>query len=84
MWDDNWHPDGPFSSIDAKLSSVILNMAYNWSNARSDDLVTILSKLPWIAIGECDKAVWISSELSIFSISSSWYQIRLRRPTVNW
>ena len=56
MWDDNWHPDGPFSSIDAKLSSVILNMAQNWSNARSDDLVTILSKLPWIAIGECDKA----------------------------
>ena len=89
MWHDNWHRDGPLyqkfghrivydaaTPLNAKLSSVILNKAQNWSHARSDDLDNILSKLPWTAIGECDKDVRIPSKSVTFSISSAWGQIR--------
>ena len=44
-------------SINAKLSSAILDKAWNWAFARFDELVTTQSKLPWIYIGECDKSV---------------------------
>ena len=72
------------SSINAKLSSVILDKALNWSYVRCDDLVTILCNLSWIAIGECDKAVWIPSKSGTFCASSAWDQIRLRRLTIDW
>ena len=96
MWHDNRHPDGPLyqkfghrvvydatSSINAKLSSVIQYKAWNWGSARSDVLVSNLSKLPLIDIGECDKVVWIPSKSGIFSISSAWDQIRKKKPTVS-
>ena len=49
--------DARWRSINANLSSVILDEAWNWGYARFDELVTTQSKLPWIFIGECDKSV---------------------------
>ena len=72
------------SAVKAKLSSVILNRAWNWGYARSDDLLTIISKLLMVEIGEYDKAVLISSKTGSFSIANAWDHIRQRRPTVNW
>jgi hypothetical protein len=60
------------------LSSVILNNDWHWGSARSDYLVTIISKLPLVDIGECDKASWTSSKSGSFSIANAWDQIRTK------
>lgn len=39
------------SSVNAKLASVISDRNWDWGHARSEDLVTILSKLPLLEIG---------------------------------
>jgi hypothetical protein len=63
---------------------VILNNDWNWGSARSDDLVTIISKLPLADIGECDKASWTSSKSCFFAFANAWDQIRTKKPAVTW
>ena len=60
---DFWSPGGPYekfghrvvydaaSSVNAKLASFISDRNWDWGHARSEDLVTILSKLPLLEIG---------------------------------
>jgi hypothetical protein len=59
MWLDSWHPAGilletygqrvvydAHSSMEAKLSSVIVNGDWYWKPARSEALVEIQARLP--------------------------------------
>ena len=60
---DFWSLEGPYekfghrvvydaaSSVNAKLASFISDRNWDWGHARSEDLVTILSKLPLLEIG---------------------------------
>ena len=70
LWHDNWHLKGPFyqkfdhrvvydlgSTVNAKVSSVMSNKAWNWGHARSKDIVAILSKLSLIDHVEEDKVL---------------------------
>lgn len=92
LWYDNWHPKGPLiqkfghrvvynsgSFANSKLASVIQD-----GHARSESLVTILSQLPLIEIGDEDTTRWVSSKTYVFSVSSAWDQIRTQRPKFDW
>ena len=72
------------SRVNAKVSSIIHNKTWNWGSARSDDLVTILSKLPLVAIGDIDTAIWVPSKSGQFSIASAWDQIRTKKRIFTW
>jgi hypothetical protein len=70
LWLDWWQPDGILyeqygyrvvydarSKWDAKLSSVMEGKEWEWQPARSEELVSIQSKLPMVKIGEIYKAI---------------------------
>jgi hypothetical protein len=48
------------SFLEAKLASVIRGRGWNWSPARSEDLVHIQSPLPNSNIGDANKAIWVT------------------------
>jgi hypothetical protein len=72
LWLDWWHPDDVLceqygykvvydaqSKMEAKLSSVIKGKKWEWQPAKSEDLVSIQSKLPMVKIGESGKPIWV-------------------------
>lgn len=50
------------SFLEDKLASVIRGRGWNWSPARSEDLVHIQSQLPNLNIGDANKAIWVTSK----------------------
>lgn len=100
LWLDWWHPDDVLyeqygykvvydarSKMEAKLSSVIKRKWWEWQPAKSEDLVSIQSKLPMVKIGESDKPIWVISkrkEKSCYTSVKTWDAIRSKKPKVDW
>ena len=63
------------SFANSKLASVIQDGHWNWGYARSERLVTLLSQLPLIEIGDADTAWWIPSKTGVFSVASAWWKV---------
>ena len=59
------------STVNAKLASVMNGRKLNWSPVGSNNLVTILHKLPMIKFGDNDKAWWIPSRIGSFTVASA-------------
>jgi hypothetical protein len=96
LWLDNWHPLGPLfdnfgfrpiydsqSQIDAKLDSVLRNGEWCWKPTRSDELVTIQSRLPEVRLGVADKPIWTIAHKGTFVSSDTWNHLRLKRQLVD-
>jgi hypothetical protein len=60
------------SSVEAKLSSVILNGDWFWKPAKSEALVEIQSRLPIVSLGLHDKAIWTASKKGCYVSSETW------------
>jgi hypothetical protein len=95
LWHDDWHPCGPLldgfdfrviydsqSSIDVKVASVLKNGEWHWKPARSEELVTIQSRLPKINLGDSDNPVWTVSRKRIYVSSDTWNALRKKKPEV--
>jgi hypothetical protein len=78
MWLDSWHPAGYLldtyghrviydaqSSLNAHLSSVLVNGQWSWRPARSEALVEIQCRIPEIVLGNSDKAIWTVAKIWI-------------------
>uniref|UniRef100_A0A2N9FNM3 Reverse transcriptase domain-containing protein n=1 Tax=Fagus sylvatica TaxID=28930 RepID=A0A2N9FNM3_FAGSY len=89
LWHDHWHPDGILylkyghrvvydaaSRSDARVASVLKDQEWQWRPARSEELVSIQSKLCLITLGEEDRAVWSASSSGKFSCAATWNELR--------
>ncbi|XP_059446512.1 uncharacterized protein LOC132178068 [Corylus avellana] len=94
---DSWHPSGilidvfghrvvydAHSSLEAKLSSVILNGDWFWRRARSEALVEIQARLHEIRFGPYDKPVWTVSRGGSYVSSETWDFLREKKVEVSW
>ncbi|XP_059441055.1 uncharacterized protein LOC132173556 [Corylus avellana] len=72
------------SSVEAKLSSDILNGDWFWRLARSDALVEIQARLPQIRIGPHDKPLWTSSRKGTYVSSETWELLREKKVEIVW
>ncbi|XP_059433958.1 uncharacterized protein LOC132167079 [Corylus avellana] len=97
LWQDSWHPSGilievfghravydAHSSLEAKLSSVILNGDWFWRPARSEALVEIQTRLHEIKFGPYDKPVWTVSRGGSYVSSETWDFFREKKVEVSW
>ena len=66
------------SFANSEVDSVIQDGHWNWGYARSESLVTILSQLPLIEIGDEDTTWWVSSKTCVFSVASAWIKSELK------
>lgn len=51
--------------LEAKISTVIQNKHWNWAPARSEDLVSIQSRLPCVSFEDIDRAICFFKESEI-------------------
>uniref|UniRef100_A0A2N9IBN2 Reverse transcriptase domain-containing protein n=1 Tax=Fagus sylvatica TaxID=28930 RepID=A0A2N9IBN2_FAGSY len=97
LWHDHWHPDGILylkyghrvvydaaSRSDARVASVLKDQEWQWRPARSEELVSIQSKLCLITLGEEDRAVWSASSSGKFSCAATWNELRSKGNEVSW
>jgi hypothetical protein len=72
---NSWHPYGILletfgqrivydaqSSVEAKLSLVIIYGDWFWKPAKSEAFVEIQSRIPTLSLGLHDKAIWTASK----------------------
>lgn len=77
MWLDSWDPAGilfekygykiiydSHSTLDARLSTVLINGTWSWKPARSYALEEIQGRLSEVNIGACDNPIWVSYVVS--------------------
>lgn len=94
---DSWHPDGVLldkfsfrvvcdarSSIEAKLSSVVVKGKWVWLNAWSDFLVYIQSQLFKVVLEAEERAIWVTSKGESFTCRDTWDSFRSMKPLVDW
>jgi hypothetical protein len=92
MWLDSWHPAGIFletygqrvvydahSSMEAKLSSVIVNGDWYWKPARSEALVEIQARLPELSSDLHDKVIWTASKKGYYVSADTWQILREKK-----
>ena len=97
LWHDHWHPDGVLylkyghriindaaSKTDARVDSVLIDKQWHWRPARSEELVSVQSKLFSINLREEDKALWSVSSSGRFSCAATWNELRTKGNEVNW
>jgi hypothetical protein len=97
LWHDHWHPCGPLlakfgyrviydshSNLDARVVSVLRNGNWIWKPARSDELVTIQSRLSEIRLGDSDRPVWTVAKKGIYVSSDTWNHLRKKKVEVDW
>jgi hypothetical protein len=96
LWHDHWHPlrylldkfgfrvvyDSGLS-MDAKLSSIILNGDWYWLGARSKALVDIQCLFLEIPLAGSDSPIWESSKCT-FSCAKIWERMKVKFPETNW
>jgi hypothetical protein len=84
FWFELWHPAGRLldtygfhiaydtgSSLDAQVSSVLIDGHWAWPSARLDLLVEIQSRLFDVDIGDRDTSVW-KSKWGVYSYFETW------------
>jgi hypothetical protein len=94
---DNWHPFGALfdkfgfrviydsnSRLDAKLDIVLKQGNWCWRPARTEDLVTIQSRLMDVPIGGIDKPVWSLAKSGVFTCAKTWNHLRKKKEAVRW
>ncbi|XP_059436288.1 uncharacterized protein LOC132169238 [Corylus avellana] len=98
LWLDSWHPSrilfevfghrvvyDAHSSVEAKLSSVILNGDWFWRPARFEVLVEIQARLHEISFGPYDKPLWTVSRKDAYVSSETWDFLREKKDeAVRW
>ncbi|XP_059430260.1 uncharacterized protein LOC132163900 [Corylus avellana] len=72
------------STVEAKLSSVILNGEWHWRPARSDALVEIQARLPEIRFAPYDNPLWTASRKGIYVSSETWELLREKKEEIAW
>ena len=72
------------SSIEAKVNSDLKQGERCRPLARSEDLVSIQSKLSLISIGNQDKPFWTASPYGKFSCAAAWNQLSHKEMEVVW
>lgn len=72
------------SKLEAWLLSVLRNGTWFWNPARSDALVDIQGRVSEVAIGECDKPMWVISKKKKYTGSETWEEIRMKKQVVDW
>ena len=72
------------SSVEAKLSFVILNGDWFWKPARSEALVEIQARLPDVRLGLHDKAIWTASKKGCYVSSETWQILRKKKVEIDW
>jgi hypothetical protein len=72
------------SRSDARVASVLKDQEWQWRPARSEELVSIQSKLCLITLGEEDRAVWSASSSGKFSCAATWNELRSKGNEVSW
>lgn len=95
---DNWHSNDPLlqfygfrAAYDSglplirKVSAVIRNSGWVWPHARSEALLELQVLLCDISPGfEEDEIIWLPFRSKIFNVSTTWNQIRVHYPPVQW
>ncbi|XP_059454969.1 uncharacterized protein LOC132185181 [Corylus avellana] len=94
---DSWHPSGilfevfghravydAYSSVGAKLSSVILDGDWFWRPNRSEALVEIQARVHEISFGPHDKPLWIVSRKGTYVSSETWDFLREKKDEAVW
>ncbi|XP_062158782.1 uncharacterized protein LOC133866268 [Alnus glutinosa] len=71
-------------SIDANVAYVLRNGDWYWKPARSEELVTIQSRLPKIVIGASDNPVWTVARKETYVSSNTWNALRKKKSEVSW
>ncbi|XP_059448467.1 uncharacterized protein LOC132179721 [Corylus avellana] len=97
MWRDPWHPFGILleifgqrvvydaqSSVEAKLSFIILNGDWFWRPARSETLVEIQSGLLEVCLGLHDKPIRTASRKDCYVSSETWEILRKKKVETAW
>jgi hypothetical protein len=72
------------NKVEAKLTSVLKDKEWRWQPVRSDELVSIQSKLPMAKIGSADQPIWVISEKrNLLYSSETWNAIWTKLQKVN-
>ena len=99
LWHDFWNQLGPLlpcygeriiydSAIqrNAHVTQIIRDGRWEWPVANSADLITIKNSCGNYPLDESkeDTISWTLAPAGVFTVSSAWNQIRLRKQVVNW
>ena len=71
------------SRIDARVASVLKDKEWHWRPARSEEMISIQSKLGLIDLRVEDRAVWTASNSGKFSCAATWSELRVKESEVN-
>jgi hypothetical protein len=69
------------SKVEAKLSSVLRGKEWCWFPARTDDMVSVQSKLSMVKIGDEDQPYWVVSKKGTYTCSEMWEAMRVKTTT---